>query len=293
MPLMYNSLASPDQLTTSSSQLDGVPLELEDSLRYAGARLTQAAGILLRLQQDTIAQAIVLFFRFWVGPDGGNMREHNIKDISLASLYLVAKLSSTPQTPRDILNVYHYLLSAVSPFQTPKAKAGELSSDVNFLTDAAYKEQRTALFRAETQFLRALGFHTQVALPYAVAINYLQALDVLDEPSGTDLAARTFAHLNTALLSTQLLYLTHQPSALAVAAIYLAAREKHVKLPRGEWWEIFDVDREELGFLVVAMRSMGAYAAVEEKRWRTRDIPFTAREVENEIEWQGMPESRT
>lgn len=63
-------------------------------------------------------------------------------------------------------------------------------------------------------------------------------------------------HLNGALLSPQLLYLTHQPNALAVAAIYLAARENDVKLPEGEWWEVFDVEREELGFLVVGMRSL-------------------------------------
>ena len=62
--------------------------------------------------------------------------------------------------------------------------------------------------------------------------------------------------MNTALLSPQLLYLTHQPPELAVAAIYLAAREVGVKLPSVEWWEVFDVEREVLGFLVVAMGSL-------------------------------------
>lgn len=57
-----------------------------------------------------------------------------------------------------------------------------------------------------------------------------------------------------------MLYCTHQPNALAVAALYLAAREVDVKLPVDEWWEVFDVDREELGFLVVAMRSVEGWA---------------------------------
>ena len=78
--------------------------------------------------------------------------------------------------------------------------------------------------------------------------------------SGSAIARRAIAHLNTALLSPQFLYLTHQPYALATAAIYLAAREVGVKLPGNEWWEVFDVDREELGFLVVAMMSMQARA---------------------------------
>ncbi|KAM3064920.1 hypothetical protein ACMFMF_011536 [Clarireedia jacksonii] len=57
-----------------------------------------------------------------------------------------------------------------------------------------------------------------------------------------------------------MLYLTHQPCALAVAAIYLAAREEEAKMPENEWWEVFDVEREELGFLVVGMRSVEGVA---------------------------------
>lgn len=38
--------------------------------------------------------------------------------------------------------------------------------------------------------------------------------------------------------------------------MYLAAREVGVKLPGVEWWEVFDVEREELGFLVVGLRSL-------------------------------------
>ena len=75
---LTNPLVTPEQLATSSSQLDGVPLDLEVSLHYAGARLTQVAGILLRLPQDIIAQAIVIFTRFWVG-EGGSLLEFGVK----------------------------------------------------------------------------------------------------------------------------------------------------------------------------------------------------------------------
>lgn len=65
-----------------------------------------------------------------------------------------------------------------------------------------------------------------------------------------------------------MLYLTHQPSSLATAAIYLAARETGVKMPDFEWWEVFDCEREELGFLVVGMRSLeGLIKSFEEKEW--------------------------
>jgi len=73
--LLANPLATVAQLETSGSQLDGIPPDFEDSVRYAGARLTQAAGVLLRLPQEVISQAIIVFMRFWVGADGGSLAE--------------------------------------------------------------------------------------------------------------------------------------------------------------------------------------------------------------------------
>ena len=125
-----------------------------------------------------------------------------------------------------------------------------------------------------------------VALPHAIALTYLQALDA----TSPSIAQRVFEHLNAALLSPQLLYVTHQPNALAVAAIYLAAREVGVKLVDGEWWEVFDVDREELGFVVVALRSIEGFARAEKEKWKDRSIPMTVDDVEAEIERRAVME---
>jgi hypothetical protein len=76
---LSNALATPDQLSNSSSSIDGVPTDLETSIRCAGAQLTQAAGVLLHLSQDIIAQAIVIFTRFWLGVDGGSLRIYSAK----------------------------------------------------------------------------------------------------------------------------------------------------------------------------------------------------------------------
>ena len=76
---LSNSLATIDQLSTSSSQLDAVPADLESSLRFAGAQLTQAAGILLRLPQEIIAQAVVILYRFYLGSEGGSFRINAVK----------------------------------------------------------------------------------------------------------------------------------------------------------------------------------------------------------------------
>lgn len=76
---LANPLVSSLQLETSASQLDGVARDLEYSIHYEMARLIQAAGILLRLPQEIIAQSIIVLQRFWVGPDGGSLLEHDSK----------------------------------------------------------------------------------------------------------------------------------------------------------------------------------------------------------------------
>ncbi|CAF9938536.1 MAG: hypothetical protein ALECFALPRED_007720 [Alectoria fallacina] len=290
---LSNPLATVDQLSTSSSQLDGVPADLESSLRFAGAQLTQAAGILLRLPQEIIAQAIVIFHRFYLGSEGGSFRINALKDVSAASLYMTAKISFLPQSTRSVLNVYAYLLSPTSPLRQPlEGTAGKEKPDAESycLSEGSYQAARATLLQTESIILRAISFITQVTLPHHVALTYLQTLGVLP-PSPTEkssaLAARTLAHLNTALFSPQLLYLTHQPPALAVAAIYLAAREVEVKLPSTEWWEVFDVDRETLGFLVVGLGSCEGWIQSEKEKWTETSCPLTLDELEEDVKRRG------
>jgi hypothetical protein len=65
MSHLWNPLATAQQLEDSNAD-NALPVELQDSIRYSTARLTQAAGILLRLPQDIAAQAVVDLMRFWV-----------------------------------------------------------------------------------------------------------------------------------------------------------------------------------------------------------------------------------
>ncbi|KAF3482379.1 uncharacterized protein GIQ15_05138 [Arthroderma uncinatum] len=279
---LANSLATPAQLEHSSSSLDGVPADLERSVRYAGVKLTQAAGVLLQLPQDVVAQAIVVFTRFWVGPEGGSLAAYSVKDVSAAALYMTAKLSFSPVSPRSVLNVYTYLLSpSASPlsFVNPDGTPERPSPESFYLSEGAYQIERQNLMKVESAVLRTSSFHTRVVLPHTIALTYLQTLKV----ASPSVASRTFAHLNAALFSPQLLYLTHQPNALAVSAIYLAAREEGVKIVDSEWWEVFDVDREELGFLVVAMRSMEGFARHEQDGWQGKAVPLSIGGIEREM----------
>ncbi|KAK2751575.1 hypothetical protein FQN55_000296 [Onygenales sp. PD_40] len=286
---LSNPLASPSQLANSSSSLDSIPVDLETSIRYAAVRLTQAAGILLRLPQDVIAKATVTFTRFWIGPEGGSLSVYSAKDISAACLYLTAKLSFVPTSPRSIINTYAFLLSPeASPldFANPRLSAEKPSPETYYVSEGSYQTARLHLMKMESSVLRTLAFNTHVTLPHTIALTYLQTLGA----SSSALSKRVFEHLNASLFSPQLLYLTHQPNALAVSAIYLAAREEGVKLVDDEWWEVFDVDREELGFLVVGMRSMENFAKAEKEKWKGRVVPLTVEQLEAELETRKMME---
>ena len=291
------------QLETSASQLDGVPRDLEDSVRFETAHLLQAAGMLLRLPQEIIAQSITILYRYWLGADGGSMLEYDSKvslqsipesdispllteaqDVAAASLYLTAKPSAHAVSPRQTLVVFEYL-SSVAPDYMAIAAANNSSDITNWhLSEGKYELARNRLYKIESSVLRVLGFETHVAMPYTLCINYLQTLDVFKASVSSVLAKRCFAHLNSALLSPQLLYLTHQPSALVTAAIYLSAREVGAKLQETGWWEVFDVDREELGFLIVALRSVEGFAQDERRKWGRRKVPLTVEDLQSELE---------
>lgn len=142
-----------------------------------------------------------------------------------------------------------------------------------YLSDSEYFSFHNRVLTLEARILYTLSFDTHVALPHPLAITYLQTLEFCSQPR-EGISKRAVAYLNTALLSPQLLYLTHQPNLLAVAAIYNAAKDVGAKMPECEWWEVFDVEREELGFLVVAMRSLEGWVRKQREQfsWMTEGM---------------------
>ncbi|KAI1210824.1 cyclin-like protein [Annulohypoxylon truncatum] len=300
MAHMTNPLATPDQLYQRTS-FSALPSDLQDIIFFATQVLTQAAGVLLRIPQSVAAQAGVILARYWLI---ASPLSHEFSDVSAAALFLVAKLSAHPCPPRDVCNVYAYLLSAASPLfrgqnnsssnqnnnSTPNnAKDTDKDPSSYYLSESAYAAFRSRILSLEARILYSLSFDTHVALPHPLAVTYLQALDFLSAAPKTRIAARSVAYLNTALLSPQLLYLTHQPNALAVAAVYAAARDVGAKIPECAWWEVFDVDREELGFLVVGMRSLEGWVRRQREDYEELGQGMVTRAfVEGEMRKRGL-----
>ncbi|KAK4192431.1 cyclin-L2 [Podospora australis] len=287
MNLLTNPLATPDQLYQRRS-FGALPIELQDAIFFSAQCLTQAAGILLELPQSITAQANVVLARFWLEEQ---VLAHEFSDASAAALWLVAKVGPRPVVPRDLSNVYSYLLSSSSSFFHPNTSPPRIENPhAYFQTESSYHAFRERILALEERILYALSFDLRVALPHPLAITYLQALEFLHVRK-EKISRRVLEYLNTALLSPQMLYLTSQPNALAVAAIYNAAKDIGAKMPECEWWEVLDVDREELGFLVVGMRSVDGWA-----RKMREDVPkmaermITRADIQKELTKLGVAE---
>jgi cyclin L len=301
MAHMTNPLATVDQLYRRNT-LSSLPRDLQETIFYSTQLLTQAAGLLLRLPQSVTAQANVILARYWLVEAPLSRHDLELSDVSAAALFLTAKLSAHPAPPRDLSNVYAYLLSRASPLfprrpgsgQEEEEEAEETQKPTTdpasyYLSESAYTASHNRVLAAEARILCALAFDTHVALPHPLAITYLQALDFMGQHRAR-ISRRVVEYLNTALLNPQMLYLTHQPNALAVAAIYNAARDLGAKMPECAWWEVFDVDREELGFLVVGMRSLEGLVRklLEDVEEFARGGMITRKGIEAEMKKRGL-----
>lgn len=293
--LLSNPLATPDQLLSIPSDADSVPIALRTSLLWGAGTLIQSTGVILRLPQTTIATAIILLQRYYLLR---SLRSSALIDTAHGSLYLSCKLTEQAKKPRSIINATTYLLrcpSSTSPISpAPKDDNAPTNPDVYYVSEHEYFALRTRLLEAEADILKALGFQTWCSLPYTLVLNYAQPLNCLEK----GILLKAVGYLNDALVAPSLVYLTHQPHQLAVAALYLAARvdadgdgkqaaEGGVKLPEG-WWEIFDVEREELGFLVAAMKGAGKYIEEETARWKKpggKGIPWDLKALEEEMQF--------
>ncbi|CCX05682.1 Similar to Cyclin-L1-1; acc. no. Q9AS36 [Pyronema omphalodes CBS 100304] len=282
--LLTNPLATPTQLSTSPSFLDGVPSDLEASLLWASCTLIQSAGILLRLPQPTIATATILLQRFYLIR---SFLSFPPLQSCHAALYLASKLTEHPIKPKKILAVTTYLTrvaspSPISPPGSPSSSSEEVDPESYYIEPTALHYSIQGLLNTETEILKALSFQTHCSLPYSLVVTYLQALDCLEKP----VVKKAMAYLNDALVSNCRVYLTHQPNALAVAAIYLAAREEGKKLPE-EWWMVFDADREDLGFLCVAILGVEEEVRRRREEWSGVGGVWLKEEVEREVKRRG------
>ncbi|WWD19001.1 hypothetical protein CI109_103458 [Kwoniella shandongensis] len=255
------------QAAETPSTRDGVPKEVEDDLRVVGCMLIQEAGVMLKLPQNTMATAQVLFHRFYYM---SSLCSFGVNDISISALFLSSKLCETPIRLRDLINTYLFLLARIQHLLNlpsdqsfrisnpstgwqshnggrDKGKAKEedpvwegFTFEVPGFHDEVFWDWKDVITASEMQILKRLGFNMQVDLPYSHMINYLKILDLVFED---EVAQMCWSILNDLLLTP--LYAIYPPHTLACVSILLATRLLRIPLPEN-WFLLFDVTFEEI-----------------------------------------------
>ncbi|KAH9060088.1 cyclin-like protein [Lactarius vividus] len=252
-------LASLSQIQSTPSAQDGVPHSIEEDLRAHGCKLIHQAGILLNQsvssssqKQVAVATAQILLQRFFYV---SSLKQFSVADVGMGALFLSSKLEECPVRMRDLINVYDLLLqraahtvastSFVHP--PPEFKYAPMSYFGNTFYDL-----REALVVSEMQILKRLGFDVEVVLPYGTLVNYMRLLGLTSRNEAMSMA---WGYLNDATLiqwpnrlQTPVYALYAVPTVVS-AAILLTTRQLGIALPSDPtncWWELFDVDWEDL-----------------------------------------------
>ncbi|KAG0213070.1 hypothetical protein BGX28_005091 [Mortierella sp. GBA30] len=254
---LQNALLTLEQLQLTPSREDGISEEQEDNLRQLGCHLIQTAGILLKLPQVAMATAQILFQRFFYQ---ASLRKFAIRDISMGSIFLAAKVEECPCRITDLINVVDHLCK----------KFRRKPTDPLTVFGQEFYALKNAVVIAEMQILKKLGFNVHVQLPYAIMVNYLKVLELTDHPT---IPQRAWSYLNDGLRTS--VYICYQPPTIACSVIWLAAREAGVPLPTSPaWWDVLDSNIDDIENIAGHIKSLYF------KTLPIPELPFTIEEVE-------------
>ncbi|KAK3819552.1 MAG: cyclin-like protein [Benniella sp.] len=254
---LQNALLTLEQLQRTPSREDGITEEQEDNMRQLGCHLIQTTGILLKLPQVAMATAQILFQRFFYL---ASLRKFAVRDISMGSIFLAAKVEECPCRLSDLVNVIDHL--------TKKFRRRPV--DPLILFSQEFYNLKDAVVIAEMQILKKLGFNVHVQLPYAIMVNYLKVLELTEHPT---IPQRAWGFMNDGLRTS--VYICYQPPTIACSVIWLAAREAGVPLPTSPaWWEVLDADLEDIENIAGHIKSLYY------KKLPIPDLPLTIEETE-------------
>ncbi|KAG0039294.1 hypothetical protein BGZ82_008898 [Podila clonocystis] len=254
---LQNALLTLEQLQQTPSREDGITEEQEDNMRQLGCHFIQTAGILLKLPQVAMATAQILFQRFFYL---ASLRKFAVRDISMGSIFLAAKVEECPCRLTDLVNVVDHLCKR---FQRKPLEPLQLYGE-------GYYELKNAVVIAEMQILKKLGFNVHVQLPYAIMVNYLKVLELTEHPT---IPQRAWSLLNDGLRTS--VYVCYQPPTIACSVIWLAAREAGVPLPTSPaWWDVLDSNLEDIENIAGHIKSLYY------KELPITELPLTIHQVE-------------
>jgi len=197
-------------------------------------------------KQVAVATAQILLQRFFYV---SSLKQFGVADIGMGALYLSSKLEECPVRMRDLINVYDLLLqraahTVASASESSQRRPSEFKYTPMSYFGNTFYDLKEALVVSEMQILKRLGFDVQVVLPYGTLVNYMRLLALT---SRNEAVSTAWGYLNDALQTP--VYALYPVPTVVSAAILLTTRQLDISLPSSPencWWELFDVDWEDL-----------------------------------------------
>lgn len=229
------SLIPAETLSSSPSRQDGVDASTELAQRIWGCELIEEAGILLRLPQVVMCTAQNLLHRFYYRK---SLTRFDSLVVAMGCFFLACKIEENPKRIRELIYVFHYVWRC-----RDRSKKGSLE-----LGGPRYNGWKAEIVKIERHILKELGFSFYVIEhPHKFILFYVKIL-ALDHD-------RNFAQIAWNYLNDVMrldFCLRYRSEVVACAAIFMAARDRAVKLPVDPvcWWDVFHVDKAQLDDVV-------------------------------------------
>lgn len=233
-------LFTQSDLDRTPSRIEGMSRAEELLARRKGINFITQAGILLKLDQITLATASIYLQRFYMRHPlqiAGKGAHHY--QIAATAVYVAYK---TKENPRKM----HELIVAVSRVA---------QKDPNLMIDEQSKEfwkWRDTVQHHENLMLEVLCFDLDPVLPYPVLYDFLKILGVQENKRLRNIAWAVC----TDSFSTVLCLLV-QPQSISGAALYIGLKHADIRLNDDDygrsWWEQLGLDTTEMALVIEIM----------------------------------------
>lgn len=243
-------------LANPPSIADGIPINIEQELRYLGCELIQSLTILLRMPQTAAATGQILYQRFYYQKSFAKyFFEHSV----MACVLLASKIEESPRRCREVINTFDRMKKRHALKNTPKENDDIAPIDL----DQHYVHLKNSVIKTERQILKTLGFVVYVNHPHKWIYVFAHALRQIDN---AELIGKAWSYMNDGLRTD--IFLRYQPNTIACACLFLASRTiaTPISLPKKPrpWYEIFDVlEKDVLDISKILLLMYNRYQSVD------------------------------
>uniref|UniRef100_A0A0N5BTY9 CYCLIN domain-containing protein n=1 Tax=Strongyloides papillosus TaxID=174720 RepID=A0A0N5BTY9_STREA len=225
-------------LANPPSIVDGIPINIEQELRYLGCELIQSLTILLKMPQTAAATGQILYQRFYYQK---SFAKYYFEHAVMACVLLASKIEENPRRCREVINTFDRMKKRHALKNTPEENNDIPPIDL----DQHYVHLKNSVIKTERQILKTLGFVVYVNHPHKWIYVFAHALRQIDN---SELIGKAWSYMNDGLRTD--IFLRYQPNTIACACLFLASRtiSSPISLPKKPrpWYEIFDVQEKDV-----------------------------------------------